>query len=64
MLPALRHETQVLHLLAHDVSDMVFNFPSASLSDQGKLLVAIGPKECFGDDTDGASFFPRFYVGG
>ncbi|WP_171238909.1 autoinducer binding domain-containing protein [Ruegeria sp. HKCCA5763] len=32
MLPALRHEAQVLHLLALDVIETVFNFPSDSLS--------------------------------
>lgn len=31
-LPALRHEAQVLHLLALDVIETVFNFPSDSLS--------------------------------
>ena len=34
MLPALRHEAQVLHLLALDVIDTVFNFPTETLSDQ------------------------------
>ncbi|WP_271952262.1 helix-turn-helix domain-containing protein [Ruegeria faecimaris] len=33
MLPALRHEAQVLHLLALDVIDTVFNFPTDALSD-------------------------------
>ncbi|MES0827950.1 autoinducer binding domain-containing protein [Ruegeria sp. SCP11] len=32
MLPTLRHEAQVLHLLALDVIETVFNFPSDSLS--------------------------------
>ncbi|WP_170765849.1 autoinducer binding domain-containing protein [Ruegeria lacuscaerulensis] len=32
MLPALRHEAQILHLLALDVIETVFNFPSDSLS--------------------------------
>ncbi|MCL6285957.1 LuxR family transcriptional regulator [Ruegeria sp. 2012CJ41-6] len=32
ILPALRHEAQVLHLLALDVIETVFNFPSDSLS--------------------------------
>lgn len=31
-LPALRHEAQILHLLALDVIETVFNFPSDSLS--------------------------------
>lgn len=34
MLPALRLEAQVLHLLALDVIDTVFNFPADSLFDQ------------------------------
>ncbi|WP_282170927.1 autoinducer binding domain-containing protein [Ruegeria atlantica] len=32
ILPALRHEAQVLHLLALDVIETVFNFPTDSLS--------------------------------
>ncbi|WP_170328185.1 helix-turn-helix transcriptional regulator [Ruegeria arenilitoris] len=32
ILPALRHEAQILHLLALDVIDTVFNFPTDSLS--------------------------------